>query len=144
MIGWVHAAIWGVVKDFWRALIGKQSTNSLENIEGVTVPSHMAKEWTQRGMHLQSTHDAGRSYEDIVTSQGHWVMEDWVNWTLIYSEVVIMDDLRCGAWWCGGPTAAWHLANASGMVREAGCSVLGCCTGWCFGEYTNDAASVPA
>ena len=49
--------------------------------------------------------------------------------------VVIMDDLRCGAWWCGGPTAAWHLANASGMVREAGCEVLGCCTGWCFGEY---------
>ena len=50
--------------------------------------------------------------------------------------VVIMDDVRCGAWWCGPPTAAWHLAtNKSRMVREAGCEVISCCTGWCWGEY---------
>jgi len=49
--------------------------------------------------------------------------------------IVIMDDLRCGAWWCGPPTAAWHSANASGIVRQAGCEIMGCCTGWCWGEY---------
>ena len=54
--------------------------------------------------------------------------------------VVIMDDLRCGSWWCGPPTAAWYLANKSGLVRQAGCEVLGCCTGWCWGDMTGELA----
>mmetsp|Transcript_4973 Transcript_4973/g.16165 ORF Transcript_4973/g.16165 Transcript_4973/m.16165 type:complete len:308 (-) Transcript_4973:66-989(-) len=51
---------------------------------------------------------------------------------------VVMDDLWCAASWCGPPTRAWTTAIHSGWVRQAGCEVLGCCTGWCWGTWLPD------
>ena len=40
--------------------------------------------------------------------------------------------------WCLEPTAAWAEAVRSNLVRETGCQTIGCCTGWCWGEYTGN------
>ena len=56
--------------------------------------------------------------------------------TLDRNSLVLMDDLQCAADWCGPPTDAWFDAkNVSGVVRELGCDVVGCCAGWCWGHY---------
>ena len=52
------------------------------------------------------------------------------------STLLLMDDLQCAAGWCKEPTAAWaHARNVSGSVREVGCEVIGCCSGWFWGHY---------
>lgn len=48
---------------------------------------------------------------------------------------LLMDDLRCSTWWCRPPTSVWQYLSAAGVVHEAGCTVDGCCTGWCAGRY---------
>jgi hypothetical protein len=60
------------------------------------------------------------------------------------SNLVVMDDLRCGWGWCVEPTAAWQYLRQAGVLRESGCSVMGCCSGWCFGEYDLNASQPDA
>ena len=48
---------------------------------------------------------------------------------------LVMDDLRCGHHWCKAPTLAWRDAQRAGLVREAGCHILSCCVGWCWGRF---------
>ena len=52
---------------------------------------------------------------------------------------VVMDDVRCTTWWCKPPTVTWHHFRESGVVRERGCVIAGCCTGWCWGEFNRSA-----
>jgi hypothetical protein len=51
--------------------------------------------------------------------------------------MVIMDDLRCAAQWCTGPTFAWRKMIEEDDLFEIGCQILGCCNGWCWGGYSN-------
>lgn len=49
--------------------------------------------------------------------------------------IIIMDDVRCAASWCKAPTDAWSYLVQEGVVREEGCLVDSCCSGWCWGRY---------
>lgn len=49
--------------------------------------------------------------------------------------VVIMDDVRCGQWWCVPPTTVWAFFQRMGIVRETSCLIDGCCSGWCWGSF---------
>ena len=57
---------------------------------------------------------------------------------------VVMDDLRCTQWWCKPPTAVWHYFRETGLIRERGCVIAGCCTGWCWGAFNRSAAQPDA
>jgi hypothetical protein len=49
--------------------------------------------------------------------------------------VVVMDDVRCAAWWCHSPTIAWSYLVQEGVIREEGCLNDACCSGWCWARY---------
>ena len=125
-IGWVHAAIWGVVKKFFRAVVGKKKTNNLDNVPGVTLSNATLKKWTERGERMTTTHDDARGYLDVVAHQGQWIMEDWVNWVFVYSEVVMGDDLEterpelAKAWWCLRYAIRFHLRPTSYLKEMHG------------------------
>ena len=55
--------------------------------------------------------------------------------------IVVMDDVRCAASWCKAPTDAWSYLVQEGVVREEGCLVDSCCSGWCWGRYDLTALS---
>jgi len=88
-IAWVHGALWGMVKHFWRDLIGSRPGNNVDNVPGFTVTPEVLKVWIARGAGLSVPTDHGRGYSCIVDCAGQWVMEDWLNWTLFYSDIVL-------------------------------------------------------
>ena len=91
---WPHAGIWGVLKKFWRALVGPQKSNSLPHVDGFTLEASTLQGMRERGRNLQATHDSGRRYECLVDHQGFWIMEDWEKFALIYSDVVVGEVLH--------------------------------------------------
>ena len=52
-----------------------------------------------------------------------------------HSHKLIMDDLRCPAAHCVGPTRAWDWSRQQGLVESDGCSIVGPNVGACTGRF---------
>ena len=83
---------------------------------------------------------------DVVSVDGgHQFVNAWSDFSYMRllardgPHTVVMDDVRCTTWWCKPPTVTWHHFRESGVVRERGCVIAGCCTGWCWGEFNRSA-----
>jgi len=82
-----HGVFYGMVKHFWRMLLGKHK--SIKEKDKYAMPNTALKMWRERGMLIHSPQDEARAYTDIVDGQGNWTMEDWRNWTFLYSDAVV-------------------------------------------------------
>jgi hypothetical protein len=80
----VHAMLLGLVKDFWGLLLCKVKQDNL--------PKHVRKLMAERARHMSSTLDQSRPYRCAVTQRGNWVMEDWLNWTEIWSVYIMSSE----------------------------------------------------
>jgi len=125
---WIHGTIWGITKDFWRMMIGKMDNNSLSNSfnrrgEKISLDNHILKTWQLRGKGLETPVDFNRSYKCIVECQGQWVMEDWLSWTLFFSEIVVGDTMKVHqpkmheAWQHLREAIFYHLRPSSFMEK---------------------------
>lgn len=82
-----HAALLGVVKDFWSFLLRPMSGALSHTFVISSAARAVIKE---RARHIVQTCDFQRAYSDIVDKRGYWVMEDWLHWTETWSVYVLM------------------------------------------------------
>ena len=75
LLPWIHAGIWGIVRDFWRNVLLKK-----DNIErpGWTLDEPTKKKISELGKQLVLPCSVGRPYTDVITKSGTWIMEDWL------------------------------------------------------------------
>ena len=91
-----------------------------------------------------------RSCDVMVVDGGHSMQHAFSDLSYLrvlarhpHKHVLIMDDVRCGQWWCVPPTTVWAYFVRHGVVRETGCLVDGCCSGWCWGSFDVSAEQPP-
>jgi hypothetical protein len=82
-----HAALLGLVKDFWKALLGPVKKGQPR--PWYALPADSKAEIHRRAAELDSTDDFGRPYRCIVTERGSWVMENWLHWTESFSCLIL-------------------------------------------------------
>ena len=75
LLPWIHAGIWGIVRDFWRNVLLKK-----DNIDrpGWTLNEATKKKISELGNKLVLPSSVGRPYTDVITKSGTWIMEDWL------------------------------------------------------------------
>lgn len=82
-----HAGLLGVVKDFWVHLLTAAPRG--QPSRWFTISSEAKRVMASREAGLVATCDFGRSYTDITSKKGNWVMEDWLHWTEVWSVFVL-------------------------------------------------------
>ena len=82
-----HASLLGLVKDFWKALLGPVKKGQPR--PWYVLPAAAKDEIVKRGKAVSSTDDFGRPYRCLVNARGSWVMEDWLHWTETFSCLVL-------------------------------------------------------
>jgi hypothetical protein len=82
-----HAGLLGVVKDFWTHVLA--ATPRGEQAQWYSISSEARRVMASREAGPVSTCDFGRSYTDITTKKGNWVMEDWLHWAEVWSVFVL-------------------------------------------------------
>lgn len=92
-----HASLLGLVKDFWKALLGPVKKGQPR--PWYVLPAASKDEMVRRGKAVSSTDDFGRPYRCVVSARGSWVMEDWLHWTETFSCLVL------------GPSGIMHVLH---------------------------------
>jgi hypothetical protein len=82
-----HSMLYGLVKDFWGLLLCKVKRDA--DVPWYSLPADVRKIMAERASHLSSTLDQSRAYRCAVKQRGNWVMEDWLNWTEIWSVYIM-------------------------------------------------------
>jgi hypothetical protein len=82
-----HAMLLGLVKDFWGLLLCHVKRD--EEAPWYSLPNNVRREMASRAWHVTATLDQSRPYRCIVKKRGNWVMEDWMNWTEIWSPFIL-------------------------------------------------------
>lgn len=82
-----HAGLLGVVKDFWNHVLS--TTGRGEPTIWFTISSQAKAVMKARSECVVATCDFGRSYTDIISKKGNWVMEDWLHWAECWSVFVL-------------------------------------------------------
>jgi hypothetical protein len=75
LLPWIHAGIWGIVRDFWRNVLLKK--DSIDR-PGWTLNEATKKKISELGKQLVLPCSVGRPYTDVITKSGTWIMEDWL------------------------------------------------------------------
>jgi hypothetical protein len=90
-----HAGLLGVVKDFWSHLLTpdqqkKKKKRGRDDSSGwFRISAEARRVMASREAALVATCDFGRSYTDIISKKGNWVMEDWLHWAECWSVFVL-------------------------------------------------------
>lgn len=82
-----HALLLGLVKDFWSLLLCHVKKD--EGIPWYSIPRETRKIMADRAGDISATMDQSRPYRCVVKQRGNWVMEDWLNWTEIWSVAIL-------------------------------------------------------
>ena len=88
LIPFAHAGLYGVVKDFYRYLLGTKKTAAHPGTAGI-ISNAAKKVMSNRAAHIVQTMDFDRPYRDIIHQRGEWTMEDWLHWTETWSVFVL-------------------------------------------------------
>lgn len=91
VIPFVHSTFYGVVKNYWKLVMGKLDGGRLHHTKLGT--EHMV-EMKRRSQGLQPPKDGFRRYACIVDKMHTYIMEDWMMWTIFYSPAVLGNVLR--------------------------------------------------
>jgi hypothetical protein len=83
-----HATLLGAIKDLWALLLCK--TPKGQKTPWYSLPKAHRRVMAARAASIVLTNDHGRPYHCVVNQRGYWVMENWINWTEVFSVFILL------------------------------------------------------